>query len=150
MAIRVYNTLTRTKEEFVPVKEGEVRIYLCGPTVYMESHIGHAVGPIIFDTVVRYLKFRGLKTMFVINITDVDDKLIKRAAARNTSVKEIAEEVTENYLSNIRKLGVSTVDTFPRVTEHIPQIITYIQKIMSASKKKSVIRRNGPLTRLIN
>jgi len=130
MAIRVYNTLTRTKEELVPVNEGEVRIYLCGPTVYMESHIGHAVGPIIFDTIVRYLKFKGFKTVFVINITDVDDKIIKRAAAGNVSVKELAEEVTEDYLSNIKKLGVKTVDKFPRVTENIPGIIKYIQTII--------------------
>ena len=130
MGIRVYNTLCRTKEDFIPLKENEVRIYLCGPTVYMESHIGHAVGPIIFDSIVRYLKFKGYKTRFVINITDVDDKIIKRAAAQKTTVKELADKVTEEYLANIRKLRVTSVDEFPRVTNYIPKIIRFIQTLV--------------------
>jgi len=130
MGIRVYNTLTRTKEEFVPVNPGEARIYLCGPTVYMESHIGHAIGPIIFDSIVRYLRYKGFKTVFVINITDVDDKLIKRAAVQKTTVGELAEKVTANYLANIAKLGVTTVNEFPRVTNYVTKIVKFIETII--------------------
>jgi len=130
MGIRVYNTLSRTKEDFSPLKESEVRIYLCGPTVYMESHIGHAVGPIIFDSIVRYLRFKGYKTVFVINITDIDDKIIKRAAAQKVAVKELAEKVTGEYLANIRKLRVTSVDEFPRVTDYIAKIIRFIQTLI--------------------
>ena len=81
MALRVYNTLTRQKEEFHTVEPGKVRMYVCGPTVYKPSHIGHMVGPVIFDTVKRYLTYLGYQVTLVVNITDVDDKLIVRAAS---------------------------------------------------------------------
>src|ERR1700732_249747 len=92
--LRVYNTLTRQKEEFRTVQPGKVGMYLCGPTVYKPSHVGHMVGPVIFDTVKRYLNYRGYDVTWVVNITDVDDKLIRQAALENTSVKDLAERVT--------------------------------------------------------
>jgi cysteinyl-tRNA synthetase len=123
MPLRVYNTLTGQKEEFVPVVPGSVGIYCCGPTVYMNSHIGHMVGPVIFDTVKRYLTFLGFKVTLVINITDVEDKLINQAAVEGTSVAALAERVTADYRSNLQKLGVDGIDLMPRATENIPEII---------------------------
>src|SRR5438477_2089698 len=98
MALRVYSTLTRTKEEFAPLVPGKVGMYVCGPTVYKPSHVGHMVGPVIFDTVKRYLKYLGYEVTFVVNITDVDDKLIKQAAEEKTTVAELAERITRDYV----------------------------------------------------
>ena len=131
MSIRVYNTLSRTKEPFEPVRAGQVGIYLCGPTVYMNSHIGHGVGPVIFDTIKRYLTYRGYRVTLVINITDIEDKLIDRARKENTTVKALAEAVTENYFANLRRLGVyEGVDHWPRATEYVAEIIEYVQRIV--------------------
>ena len=101
MGIVLYNTLTRKKEPFEPITPGKVGIYLCGPTVYKPSHIGHAVGPIIFDAVKLYLEFRGFEVTLVVNITDVDDKLIEEAAKQNTTTVELAERITKDYLDAI-------------------------------------------------
>src|SRR6266581_7405298 len=98
MALRVYNTLTRQKEPFQTVRPGHVGMYVCGPTVYKPSHIGHMVGPVIFDTVKRYLTYLGYKVTWVVNITDVDDKLIKRAAELNTTVPALAEKMSVEYV----------------------------------------------------
>src|SRR5579864_344047 len=104
--LRVYNTLTRQKEPFNPLHAGKVGIYLCGPTVYKPSHIGHMVGPVIFDTVKRYLTYLGYQVTWVVNITDVDDKLIVRARELGTTVKELAENMTTDYLECLCKLNV--------------------------------------------
>src|SRR5579863_2320665 len=106
MALRVYNTLTRQKEDFSTVRQGKVGMYLCGPTVYKPSHVGHMVGPVIFDTVKRYLQYLGYEVTFVVNITDVDDKLIVRARELNTTVKELAERMTADYVDCLAKLNV--------------------------------------------
>lgn len=119
MPLQVYSTLTRKKEPF-PRKRGEpVTMYVCGPTVYKPSHIGHMVGPVIFDTVKRYLSFIGYKVTWVVNITDVDDKLIKRAAELNTTVPALAEKMTADYLDCLKKLNVTGIDKFPKATDHI-------------------------------
>ena len=86
MGIRIYNTLSRTKEDFEPVSPGRVGMYVCGPTVYAPSHIGHAVGPVLFDCIKRYLTFRGYQVTWVLNVTDVEDKLIARAREEGTTV----------------------------------------------------------------
>src|SRR5881227_1604316 len=117
MALRVYNTLTRTKEEFRTVEPGKVGIYVCGPTVYKPSHLGHMVGPVIFDTVKRYLTYLAYQVTLVVNITDVDDKLIVEAAKQNTSVQELAERVTADYLKNLERLNVTGIDYMPRATQ---------------------------------
>src|SRR5438309_861584 len=114
MALRVYSTLTRTKEEFRPVEPGKVGMYVCGPTVYKPSHVGHMVGPVIFDTVKRYLTYVGYQVTFVVNITDVDDKLIVRAKKQGITVPELAESVTVDYTRNLKRLGVTSVDHLPR------------------------------------
>jgi cysteinyl-tRNA synthetase len=123
MALRVYNTLTRQKEEFHTVEPGKVRMYVCGPTVYKPSHIGHMVGPVIFDTVKRFLTYLGYQVTWVVNITDVDDKLIVRARELGTPVKELAERMTADYRECLQKLNVTGIDHMPRATEHIAEMI---------------------------
>ena len=103
--LRVYNTLTRTKEPFEPVQPGKVGIYLCGPTVYKPSHIGHMVGPVIFDAIKRYLAYSGYKVTLVVNITDVDDKLIAESNARGMPMAQLAAEMTADYMNNIAGPG---------------------------------------------
>ncbi len=130
MALRVYNTLTRQKEPFATVAPGKVSMYVCGPTVYKPSHVGHMVGPVIFDTVKRYLTYLGYQVTLVVNITDIDDKIIQEAARQKRDWKELAENVTADYLANLRKLGVTGIDHLPRATEHIPDIIGIIQGLI--------------------
>src|SRR6266404_8745293 len=101
MTIRVYNTLTKNKEPLEPVTPGKVGIYLCGPTVYKESHIGHMVGPVIFDTIKRFLTYSGYQVTWVVNITDVDDKIINRAKELNSTMAAVAKEVEQDYFDNL-------------------------------------------------
>jgi cysteinyl-tRNA synthetase len=127
MSLRVYNTLSKTKEPLETVKPGQVGIYLCGPTVYKPSHIGHMVGPVIFDAVKRYLTYSGYKVTFVVNVTDVDDKLIAESRARNTTMPALAEEMTADYKRNLDAMGIDTIDHFPRATENMDEIIRFTQ-----------------------
>ena len=127
--LRVYNTLTKTKEPFEPVNAPHVGIYLCGPTVYAESHIGHMVGPVIFDTIKRYLRYIGYDVTWVVNITDVDDKLINKSHERGIPVSQIATEMTADYLANLRELGVNQIDYMPRATDHMSHIISFIERL---------------------
>ncbi len=127
--MRLYNTLSRKKELFETHKPGHVGIYLCGPTVYMNSHIGHAVGPVIFDAFKKYLTYKGYQVKLIVNITDVDDKIIQKSQQLGISMEELAKQVTENYFEALGKLGVDSIDIFPRATEHIPQIIDVIQRL---------------------
>ncbi|MDO4550045.1 MAG: cysteine--tRNA ligase [Planctomycetia bacterium] len=129
--IQVYNTLKKTKEEFQTIRPGEVGIYLCGPTVYKPSHIGHMVGPVIFDCITRYLKYNGYAVRFVVNITDVDDKLIAESRARGISMSALAEEMTKDYQANLAALGVDTITDFPKATDYIHQIIQFIEKLVA-------------------
>jgi cysteinyl-tRNA synthetase len=131
MALRVYNTLTRQKEDFRTVRPGHVGMYVCGPTVYKPSHVGHMVGPVIFDTVKRYLTYLGYKVTFVVNITDVDDKLIARARELGTTVKELAEKMTRDYLECLARLNVAGVDHLPRATEHIGEMVEIMRGLIA-------------------
>ena len=130
MSLRVYNTLTRQKEDFQTIVPGQVRMYLCGPTVYKPAHIGHMVGPVIFDTVKRYLAYNGYQVKFVINITDVDDKLINRARENKTTVEALAKQMTQDYFDNLASVGVDTVDEFPYATAHITGMQTIIGRLI--------------------
>lgn len=128
--IRVYNTMTKSKEPLVPVRPGHVGIYLCGPTVYKPSHIGHMVGPVIFDCIKRYLVYSGYEVTLVVNITDVDDKLIAEAQRRGMAMSAVAEEMTADYMRNLEAMGVDTIDHFPRATDHIGDIIEFTQALI--------------------
>src|SRR5689334_3816513 len=130
MPLRVYNTLTRKKEDFQPVEPGRVGMYVCGPTVYKPSHIGHMVGPVIFDTVKRFLVYLGYKVTWVVNITDVDDKLINRARELGTTVKDLAERMTADYLECLRRLNVTGIDHMPKATEHIGEMIAIMKGLI--------------------
>jgi cysteinyl-tRNA synthetase len=130
MPLRLYNTLTQTKEPFRTVEPGKVRMYVCGPTVYSESHIGHMVGPVIFDTLKRFLVYSGYEVNWAVNITDIDDKLIDASLKTGKPVKEIAEAVTADYLACLQALNVTGIDRMPRATEFIPQIIAMIQRLV--------------------
>jgi cysteinyl-tRNA synthetase len=131
MSLRVYDTLTREKQLFVPVRPGKVGMYLCGPTVYKPSHIGHMVGPVIFDAIKRYLKYKGFDVTWVVNITDVDDKLIDAAAKQNTTVHELAEKYTAEYLDCLSRFGIESIDRFPKASEHISDIIEMTEKLVT-------------------
>ncbi len=128
--LRVYSTLTRTKETFEPVTPGKVGMYLCGPTVYKPSHIGHMVGPVIFDAIKRYLVYSGYQVTWVVNITDVDDKLINEAKARSMTMQALAEEMTADYQKNLAALNVSTIDHFPKATDNIDEILRIVKTLI--------------------
>ncbi len=128
--LRVYNTLSREKEPFQTVRPGKVGMYLCGPTVYKEAHIGHMVGPVIFDCIKRYLTYCGYDVTWVVNITDVDDKLIAESNRRGIPMTAIAEEMTADYLSNLQALGVDQIDQMPKATDHITEICDFIQRLI--------------------
>jgi cysteinyl-tRNA synthetase len=130
MTLQVYNTLTRKKEPFQTVQPGKVGMYLCGPTVYKPSHVGHMVGPVIFDAVKRYLTYLGYQVTFVVNITDVDDKIINEARAQKKDWKQLAEGVTSDYLENLRRLGVTSIDHFPRATAYIADMQHMMQVLI--------------------
>jgi cysteinyl-tRNA synthetase len=129
--IEVYSTLTRTKAPLVTVQPGHVGMYLCGPTVYKPSHIGHMVGPVIFDTVKRHLVYSGWQVTWVVNVTDVDDKIIAESAVRGTTMAKLAEEMTADYLENLATLGVTGIDQMPKATEHIGTIIAFIEGLVA-------------------
>jgi cysteinyl-tRNA synthetase len=132
MSLRVYNTLTKQKELFEPVKPGKVGIYLCGITVYKSPHIGHMVGPVIFDAIKRYLVFKGFEVTWVVNITDVDDKIIDAAAKTNRTVQQVAEQHTKEYLDALAGIGIDTIDRFPKASEHMPEILELSERLIAS------------------
>ena len=127
--MKVYNTLSRQKEEFLPQGD-EVKMYVCGVTPYDESHIGHAMSYIIFDVIKRYLQFRGYKVKYVQNITDIDDKIIDRANKLGVSTTELAGRFTDGYFGDMDALNIARADIYPRATEEIPKIIEVIQGLV--------------------
>lgn len=130
MTIQLYNTLTRKKEIFVPLEEGKVKIYVCGPTVYNYIHIGNARPAIVFDTVRRYFQYRGYDVQYVSNFTDVDDKLIRAANQLGEDVPTIANRFIEAYFEDVSALGCQKADVHPRVMENMDIIIEFISKLI--------------------
>ena len=140
MSLNVFNTLTRTKEEFLPLEPGFVRMYVCGPTVYSHSHLGHAKSYVSFDVVVRYLRFLGYRVLYVQNITDVghltddadmgEDKLEKQSRIDRMHPMALAERYTQSYFEDMDALGVLRADIAPRATGHIIEQITMIQTLL--------------------
>ena len=128
--MQIYNSKNRRKEEFVPIHPGEVRMYACGPTVYDYFHIGNARPFIVFDVLRRYFEHRGYKVTFVQNFTDIDDKMIRRANAEGITVKELGDRFIDEYYKDAKALGVRPATVHPRATEHIPQIIALVQKLI--------------------
>jgi len=126
----VYNTLSRQYEEFVPVQEGKVSIYVCGITPYDHSHIGHARPAVFWDVVRRYLLHKGYKVKLITNFTDIDDKLINRSKQTGIPVPEIAEKYIQEYMDCMDKLGVQRADVYPRASEVIPEVIEAVQTLI--------------------
>jgi cysteinyl-tRNA synthetase len=127
--MRVYNTLSGKKEEFIP-QGAQIKMYVCGVTPYDESHIGHAMSYISFDVIRRYLQFRGYQVKYVQNITDVEDKLIERANRLGVSVRELAEKFTASYFADMDALNIERADIYPRATEEIAKIIEVIRGLI--------------------
>ncbi len=130
MALKLYNTLTRKKELFKPLKKGEVKIYTCGPTVYDFAHIGNFRAYICSDILKRYLKYKGFKVKHVMNITDVDDKTIKGANKEGISLKEFTQRYEKAFFEDLETLNIEKADIFPRATEHIKEMVDIIKKLL--------------------
>jgi len=130
MAVTVYNTLTRRKEPLDPIEPGKVGIYTCGPTVYNFIHIGNARPFVVFDVVRRYLKYKGYEVTYVQNITDVEDKIIKKANEEGVTADEIAERFTKYFFEDSDALDIQRADHHPKATELIPEMIEYIEKLL--------------------
>ncbi|PKN00071.1 MAG: cysteine--tRNA ligase [Elusimicrobia bacterium HGW-Elusimicrobia-2] len=125
-----YNTLTKKKEEFAPLKEGEAGMYVCGITPYDYTHLGHGRCYVVFDAIRKFLKSAGYKVKFVQNFTDIDDKIIARAAEKNTDCLTLSGKFIDEYYTDIRRLGVDDADVSPKVSEHIDGIIEAVSKLM--------------------
>lgn len=130
MGIQIFNSLTRKKEPFIPLEEGKVKMYVCGPTVYNYIHIGNARPVIVFDTVRKYLEYRGYEVNFVSNFTDVDDKIIKTANELGEEVGELTDRFINAYFEDVGALGCTKANAHPRVTEHIDDIVEFIQVLI--------------------
>lgn len=128
--MKIYNTLTRKKEEFVPVDQNEIKIYVCGPTVYNYFHIGNARPFVVFDTLRKYLEYRGKNVKFVQNFTDVDDKIINKAREEGVSAGEISEKFIEEYYKDAAALNVKKANVHPKVTENMDEIIAFVKDLI--------------------
>ncbi|WP_058991544.1 cysteine--tRNA ligase [Sarcina ventriculi] len=128
--MKVYNTLTKKKEEFKPLVAGKVKMYVCGPTVYNFFHIGNGRTFIVFDTIRRYFEYRGYEVEFVQNFTDIDDKMIKRANEENTTVKEVGDKYIKEYYEDADNLNIERATVNPRATEYITQIIDFVKGLV--------------------
>ncbi len=129
MTLHLYNTLTRRRELFETLEEGRARMYVCGPTVYADAHIGHAMSAIVFDMIRRYLEYLGYEVTYVTNFTDVDDKIIIRAQETGRDPFELAQYFTDKYLRHLSDLNIKPADTYPRVTSEISNIVRAIEEL---------------------
>lgn len=126
----IYNTMSRSKEQFNPIRPNRVKLFVCGPTVYDDSHIGHGRTYIAFDCIARFLRYQGYSLFYLQNITDVDDKVIKRAREKGTDPLVLAREYERRYLADMKALGVKNVNLYARATEHVPEIIVQIKILL--------------------
>ena len=140
MTMKVFNTLTRKKEEFVPIEEGKVRMYVCGPTVYNNIHIGNARPMIVFDTVRRFLEYKGYEVNYVSNFTDVDDKIIKKAVEEGVSTQEISERYIQSVKKDMEALNIKPATKNPKATEEIDGMIDMISTLI---EKGHAYEKNG-------
>lgn len=132
--LQVYNTLSRTKEPFVPHEPHKVKMYVCGVTVYDYCHLGHARAYIVFDMIRRYLEYRQYQVNYVQNFTDIDDKIIRRAKETNTSYVDVTERFIAEYYTDFDALGIKRADLYPKATEHIGEIIQVIEALLAKGK----------------
>ncbi|MDI6736044.1 MAG: cysteine--tRNA ligase [bacterium] len=128
--MKIYNTLTRKKEEFVPIEEGKIKMYVCGLTPYSDCHMGHTRCYVTFDVIRRYMEYKGYEITFIQNFTDIDDKIIERAKQRNLPCEELAKRYIDEYFKNMDKLCIKRATLYPRVTEHIQDVIDFISVLI--------------------
>ena len=138
MTIRIYNTLSHKKEPLTPLEDGHVKLYVCGITSYDYCHIGHARSSLVFDMIVKYLRYRDYRVTFVRNFTDIDDKIINRANERNEPPQELAERFIEEFYRDMDYLGLDRPDIEPKATEHVPDMITLIEELIANEKAYAV------------
>ncbi len=129
MVLKLYNTQTRQKEDFQPLEPGTVKMYCCGVTVYDYCHLGHARSYIAWDIVRRYLEYRGYTVNYIQNFTDIDDKILNRAKLEGATMEAVSNKYIQAYFEDIRRLNIQDANAYPRVTEHLPQIIQLIQEL---------------------
>ena len=130
--MKIYNTMSRSKEELVPMTPGEIKMYSCGVTVYDRSHVGHARMLMVFDVMARYLRFAGYRVTFVRNFTDIDDKIIRRAAQEGVSAREVSERNIAAFREDMAALGVLPPEAEPRATEHVPEMIALVGRLIAS------------------
>jgi len=138
--LKLYNTLTRRKEVFKPLHGKKVGMYVCGPTVYGSGHLGHARTYVIFDIIRKYLEESGYNVKFISNITDVHDDIIKKAQAEKTTIKEISDKYSQEFLEELKELKIKPADEYPRVSEYLPEIIEFIEGLIG---KGCAYEKNG-------
>src|SRR5258706_6846817 len=143
MPIRLYNALTRNLGEVVPRRPGEVRIYVCGMTVYDFAHAGNARSAVVFDVLTRHLRARGYRVVYVRNITDVDDKIVERARQNGEQPLELSARMAPIYQADMRELGCADPTFEPKVSEYIPEIVELIQKIIERDNAYEVVMPSG-------
>jgi cysteinyl-tRNA synthetase len=149
MSLKIHNTLSRQKEEFNPNTPGRVTMYVCGPNLYGPSHVGHAFSYIIFDTIKRYLKFRGYQIHHVQNFTDIEDRIIATAQKETTTIQALSEKYIDRFLREMDALNVQRADAYPRATGVVPKIIEIIQGLIAKGYAYAVggyvyFRSEGP------
>jgi cysteinyl-tRNA synthetase len=127
--VSIFNTLTGKKDLIKPINGKKINLFVCGPTVYDYSHIGHARNYLVFDSFVKYLKYSGFSVFYLQNITDIDDKIIARARERGVSVKDLAVAFEKEYLKDMKALGINSVSKYARATSHIKEIISQIKRL---------------------
>lgn len=133
MSLRIYNTFTQKKEDFRPIHPGEVRMYVCGVTVYDRCHVGHGRAAVVFDVIYRYLKYKGYRVVYVRNITDIDDKIINKAKEENTEASVIAERYIQEFHEDMRLLDMASPTYEPRATDHVADMIAMIETLLDRS-----------------
>ena len=138
--MKIYNSLTRKKEPFIPITPGQINIYTCGQTVYNDIHIGNARFYVAFDAIRRYLEYKGFNVKYVQNFTDIDDKIIEKAAQENTTTQELADRYVARTLSDLDALNVNHATIHPRATEEMPEIIAMIKKLITS---QNAYEKNG-------
>lgn len=131
MPLKIYNTLTRKKDKFTPMKDSKVNIFVCGPTVYDFAHLGHAKTYVQFDMIVKYLRYKGYKVFYLQNITDIDDKIIKKANEEKINWKKVVERYKKEYFEDMESLGVNSVSKYANAVDYIPEIIYQVKRLIA-------------------
>jgi len=130
MPLKIYNTLTERKEEFQPCEEGVVKMFVCGPTVYDQIHLGHARTYVVYDVMARYLSVKGFKVIFIVNITDIDDKVFERAVEEGVDYRELADRYVKEFIEDLKSLHIASITSMPRASDYLEEVLSQIAALM--------------------